>query len=813
MVFEGRSDLIGRTIAGRYELRDVLGRGGMATVYRAYQPSLDRQVAVKIIASNLAHDPEFVERFRREARTVARLRHPNILTVHDFGEEDGLLFLVTELIGGGTLQSRLHELRSSDRAVELIAQVGAALDFAHAQGVVHRDVKPLNIFLDRRGDGEESDQAILADFGIAKATVEATGGKLTGTGLSIGTPEYMAPEQFSGEAIDGRADLYALAVIAYQLLTGRLPIARGGPHDTPMALVMRKTQTAPPAPTTFNPHLPGAIDRVLLRALATEPRDRFATAADFVGALRAALTARSNAAPPRGSAATFTPQSPIWEYPPPVGQPAAAPLPPALGEARPPRMPDVAPPTQQTVPVYQSPPVPPHPPETRPVAAYAASTQRLPMRDQPPVPPPVIVAPNPPPPVAKRSWLPIAGILAVTLVAVVFAGVFGRGLLSRGGGGSSTATPSVPVAATVGAISGVVSPTTSVASASPTATVGATAVAVVPASPTVATPDVVSTSTVAVAPTATVMAIPLTATVVPPTATAVLPTAAPATPSASASGSARPATTPTLPVAGGAPKGTLLYSSDKEGKWAIYRLNPDGSGERRLTDLANDNYQGVWAPDGALIAFVSERDGNPEIYLMNPDGTGQQRLSSDQGEHGSPAWGSDSKRVAYVLKSGGVEAVYYVDLATKSRKGLINAPAGWPAWSSKDDIAWTRVEGGLVTIYLSTVTGSASTKLPRPTAQSEDTPAFSPDGKFLAFAGGSKDDRQIVVCTASGANRKAITAKGADNSNPVWSPDGAYIAYSSTASGTQQLVVMRNDGTGATTITTGGGKKWYLSWR
>ncbi|MFN8536011.1 MAG: serine/threonine-protein kinase [Thermomicrobiales bacterium] len=320
MVFEGRSDLIGRMIAGRYELRDVLGRGGMATVFRAYQPSLDRQVAVKIIASNLAHDPEFVERFRREARTVARLRHPNILTVHDFGEEDGLLFLVTELIGGGTLQSRLHELRSSDRAVELIAQVGAALDFAHAQGVIHRDVKPLNIFLDRRGEGEEGDQAILADFGIAKATAEATGGKLTGTGLSIGTPEYMAPEQFTGEAVDGRADLYALAVIAYQLLTGRLPIARGGPHDTPMALVMRKTQTVPPAPTTFNPHLPAAIDRVLLRALATEPRDRFATAADFVGALRAALTARSNAAPLRGSAATFTPQSPVWEYPPPVGQ-------------------------------------------------------------------------------------------------------------------------------------------------------------------------------------------------------------------------------------------------------------------------------------------------------------------------------------------------------------------------------------------------------------------------------------------------------------------------------------------------------------
>jgi TolB protein len=198
---------------------------------------------------------------------------------------------------------------------------------------------------------------------------------------------------------------------------------------------------------------------------------------------------------------------------------------------------------------------------------------------------------------------------------------------------------------------------------------------------------------------------------------------------------------------------------------------------------------------------------------MNPDGTGQRRLTTDQGQHTSPVWGSDSQRVGYVLKNGGVEAVYFVELATNRRTGLINAPAGWPAWSSKDAIAWTRLEGGFVTIYLSTVTGSTSSKLPRPTAQSEDTPSFSPDGNFLAFTGGAKDDRQIIVCTASGANRKAISARGADNSNPVWSPDGAYIAYSSTASGTQQLVVMRNDGTGATTITTGAGKKWYLSWR
>ena len=202
MVFDGRADLTGKTIAGRYELRDVLGRGGMATVYRAHQAALDRDVAVKVIAADLAQNPEFIERFRREARTVARLRHPHILTVHDFGEESGLLYLVTELITGGTLHSRLHEARPAEKTVDLIAQIAAALDYAHAQGVIHRDVKPLNIFI--QGNwyddqaGEEGEKAVLADFGIAKATAETTGNPLTGTGLSIGTPEYMAPEQITG---------------------------------------------------------------------------------------------------------------------------------------------------------------------------------------------------------------------------------------------------------------------------------------------------------------------------------------------------------------------------------------------------------------------------------------------------------------------------------------------------------------------------------------------------------------------------------------------------------------------------------------
>ncbi len=180
----------------------------MATVCRAYQAAFDRFVAIKLIDPRLASDPTFVERFPLEARIAARLRHPNPLTIFDFGDDNSILYLVTELIEGGTLQARLGEINSFAVAIDLTEQIGAALDFADTQEIVHRDAKPANVFL-------EGDRAILADFGIAKVLSDTTDAGLTATGAGIGTPEYMAPEQLTGQPIDGRADLYALATMAY----------------------------------------------------------------------------------------------------------------------------------------------------------------------------------------------------------------------------------------------------------------------------------------------------------------------------------------------------------------------------------------------------------------------------------------------------------------------------------------------------------------------------------------------------------------------------------------------------------------------
>jgi serine/threonine protein kinase len=206
-------DLTGQTL-DRYEIIELIGEGGMATVYRARQPRLQRDVAVKVMQPALAADPTFRQRFEREAQTAANLRHPNILTVHDYGESDGgQLYLVVEYMRGGALRDALERGMALEKAVEIAAQIAEALDYAHGQGVVHRDVKPNNILLTR------DERPLLADFGLVKPIQGDR--RLTATGVMLGTPDYMAPEQVQGEEVDGRADVYALGVMLYEMLTGQ----------------------------------------------------------------------------------------------------------------------------------------------------------------------------------------------------------------------------------------------------------------------------------------------------------------------------------------------------------------------------------------------------------------------------------------------------------------------------------------------------------------------------------------------------------------------------------------------------------------
>jgi basic membrane lipoprotein Med (substrate-binding protein (PBP1-ABC) superfamily) len=267
-------DLTGRRL-GPYQITAALGAGGMGAVYKAYQPAVERYVALKVLPRDLAGDPQFVARFRREATIIAGLQHPHILPVHDFGEAEGHTYIVMPCVTGGTLKAWLKGRPLPLGPIcDAITQVGMALDYAHARGVVHRDVKPGNVLLDETGN------CLLADFGLAKM-VEGTA---TLTNAVLGTPAYMSPEQGLGEKLDGRSDIYSLGVILYEMATGRPPYGA----ETPMALVLQHINGPLPPASSVNPALGGAVEGVIQRALARHPRDRYATAGEFVDAVRAA---------------------------------------------------------------------------------------------------------------------------------------------------------------------------------------------------------------------------------------------------------------------------------------------------------------------------------------------------------------------------------------------------------------------------------------------------------------------------------------------------------------------------------------------
>jgi len=276
--------LIGRTL-GKYRLVEQLGRGGMAEVYKAYQPGLDRYVAVKVMHSFLSEDKDFMARFQREAKLVAGMRHPNIVQVHDFDVEAGLSYMVMEFIDGETLKGRLGKLEennqwiSLDEAVRIIMAVGSALRYAHRLGMVHRDVKPANVMVDKQGN------VILTDFGIAKILAGGGATQLTATGAMVGTPSYMAPEQGMGQPGDERSDIYSLGVMLYQLVTARLPFEA----DTPLAVVLKHINEALPMPCQVNPQVPEPIERIILKAMAKNPDDRYQHVGEMLNDLKRAM--------------------------------------------------------------------------------------------------------------------------------------------------------------------------------------------------------------------------------------------------------------------------------------------------------------------------------------------------------------------------------------------------------------------------------------------------------------------------------------------------------------------------------------------
>jgi serine/threonine protein kinase len=271
--------MVGEVLAGRYEVEELVGAGGMSSVFRAHDSLLDRKVALKVMHQQYGEDPEYVERFRREARSVAALSHPNIVTVIDRGEHEGRQFIVFEYVEGENLKQLIQRRGPAPiaTALELAIQIGQALSFAHKQGLVHRDVKPQNVLLNGNGTAK------VTDFGIARSLDVKRG--VTQTGTVVGTSEYIAPEQAQGQHVDEHTDVYSLGVVLYELLTSEVPFT----GESFVAVAMKHINDPPPSLRERRPDVPTRIEVAVERALAKDPADRFPSMAAFVAELEGCL--------------------------------------------------------------------------------------------------------------------------------------------------------------------------------------------------------------------------------------------------------------------------------------------------------------------------------------------------------------------------------------------------------------------------------------------------------------------------------------------------------------------------------------------
>jgi len=324
----------GSPLAG-YRVEEEIGRGGMAVVYRAHDDHLDRPVALKVLAPGLARDEGFRARFIQESRIAAATEHPNIIPVFSAGEADGVLYIAMRYIPDGdvrTLIDRVGPLPAA-RACALIAQAASALDAAHARGLVHRDVKPTNMLLEISLRTSQPDHLYLSDFGLAKPSAAATG--LTATGQFFGTVDYVAPEQIQGDPLDGRTDQYALACAAFEMLSGSPPFRR----ENGMAVISAHLSDPPPSLSARVPGLPAAADRVIARALAKSPADRYDRCLDFAEALLAACQPGATGAGVSGAGVPYSPTRAAMPATPATAADAGGPGPaqrPSAGAGHPP---------------------------------------------------------------------------------------------------------------------------------------------------------------------------------------------------------------------------------------------------------------------------------------------------------------------------------------------------------------------------------------------------------------------------------------------------------------------------------------------
>lgn len=792
----GHENLVGQTF-GQYELRELLGLGGMGAVYRGFQTSLRREVAVKILPSSLATEAGYAERFNREAQTAAALEHPHIVSIFDYGTQRGTSYLVMRLLTGGTLAQRLQprdgklNLPSLGETANLLNQLSSALAYAHAQGVIHRDIKTSNVMFDNQGN------AYLVDFGIAKLMGAQSG--LTGTGMAMGTPTYMPPEQWAGQELTPAADQYALAVLVYAMVTGRVPFEA----NTPYELLHKHLNELPTPATSFRADVPDSINRVLTRALSKSPADRFPSVTAFSQAFESGIEGSKGALTNFFTAKIDTHQLR------PINQPAPSPISGVQsGLSR---------------------------------SGSGSQQTFIPNTPQPPATGTQVSVPLTKNPLFYGVILVI--VLLVAILVVLLGGRLGGGpvIPTRSAiiidvDTETPTTESISATSTEAEATATDTDVPTVASASdtpiratetetdaPPTEINATPATLTPA-PRITRTDTDNTPTRAELtqaasgltgdstdepePTETDTDIPPSATStatdtdVPPTATDTAtdtptatatntPTAtdtATNTPTATFTATDTPTNTPTdtptntltpTPTSTDTPTATptpdfaafnIVFFAFKNGNADLFLTDEDGAVPVQITSLQSDEVDPAWSSDARKIVYASNRDGNYDLFIINPDGSGEVRLTETDWDERAPAWSPEGQYIAYQSNQNTITGDIYV--MRSDGTGVVQL-TNHPAY----DLA----------------------------------PAWSADGRKIAFhtqrEGGDND---IAIMDFNGTNQIVLTDNTAYDADPSFTRDGSILFETDREAG-QYKIYRLNPTTGETSPITDGPEDYYPS--
>jgi len=776
--------MIGQTI-GQYEIIDVISEGGMATVYRAYQPTFERFVALKVLSRQLSEDPTFLRRFQREAKVVARLEHPSIVPVYDHGQHERMPYIVMRLIEGGTLRKKLfYEDVDLLTAAHIVEQVAGALDYAHSQGIIHRDLKPSNILLDDRGN------AYLSDFGIAKMLGSTT--QVTASGV-VGTPSYMSPEQCQGKPLTPASDIYALGAILYEIVTGEPPFEA----DTPLAVMYMHVKEPVPSVQLFNPALPAGLDEVIALAMDKDPHNRYHDATSLAADLL--IVAKAQAA-----SAVEVP-----DYPAVVDLPPSPPSVPELEDSA------------GTIPTPDglTGSVPVVEPELAPsFLDFEALEQGAPTSTSP------AIGEG-----GGRAFPFLAGVLGMALLlGAIGMGAFalsqidpgsaarvptlpptGTGELTSGDVGAATVSPAVTYVVVVPTetpmVGGIIEPTSSPTITSspppqPTAT-SAPARTNTPGPPT-NTPFPTNTPLPTLTPTQTLTPseTPVPSDTPTPTATPTLTPTATAT-SAPTGGSGWVAYIRGINAsaeirimdANGqndraltnngyydgepdwSPGGNLIaYESLVGGDSDIYSIPAAGGSPTQLTTSSEPDRHPDWSPDGSLITFENGRDDTTEIYVMNADGSGLTRLTDNAYGDRAPRFSPDGTRIAYMTEQRGKWEIAVMAYPSGEQVAIYNCPAAdcrFPAWAPEGSrIAYNSLDstGRIADVWLLALSTGESTLLIQ--GAESGRPAWSGDGRFIFLNRTIEGNADIYRYNIQSGAVERLTTSAADDYAPDWGP-------------------------------------------